>query len=653
MKKLKFLFAVHNHQPLGNFPHVLKMAYERAYWPFLETVSQFPYFKFALHFSGFLWEFISREHQEALELIKKMVAGGQVELLGGAFYEPILAQIPSSDRLGQVNLMTEFLRKNFNTTPTGLWLAERVWEPHLASFLHEAGFRYTLLDEEHFHYARVKNIYGYYITEDEGLTFNIFPIDKKLRYLIPFRSLQEIESYFQKILVSGHETAIIGDDGEKFGIWPGTFDWVYSQGWLKRFLEFIAENQIEMMTFSDYLNQTPPLGRIYLPPASYEEMMEWVLPVEEQKEFLELKSRLKESDKYFLRGGQFQEFSLKYPESHHLRCRQLQVSAEVREYRNEEARLDLYQAQCNDAYWHGVFGGLYLPHLRRAVYQKLIAAELKIPFVSGWKRFDFDLDGQDEWLLRTPTFFVWVKPDLGGSITEIDYRCQEMNLTDVLTRRQEFYHLFSSSTAENAQGKSIHELSRALPPEAQKWLIFDNYRRLSFLDRILPAEITREQYAEIYYRRLENFIQGKFTSWQEEDSLLLEALHITQVNSGLIPLALKKSIRPGNNSLLFAYEIENRGKEEAKLTLTSEWNMAFFEGEYKIKPQKIEFFDGQLSIQAPQSDEIWDFPVKTVSQSEKDFEIITQGISFHIVWRFNLQPKENKIFWLSLNHLLK
>ena len=35
----------------------------------------------------------------------------------------------------------------------------------------------------------------------------------------------------------------------------------------------------------------------------------------------------------------------------------------------------LYRSQCNDAYWHGVFGGLYLNHLREAAYSNLLRAE--------------------------------------------------------------------------------------------------------------------------------------------------------------------------------------------------------------------------------------------------------------------------------------
>lgn len=650
MKKIKFLFGIHNHQPLGNFDHVYQMAFERAYWPFLEKVSHFPRFRFALHFSGFLWEYLEKHSPEALDLIKRMVQTGQVELLGGGFYEPILTQIPERDRLAQINLMNQFLQDKFAYQPSGLWLAERVWEPHLASFLKKAGFDYTLLDEEHFHYAGVKNLHGYYVTEDQGYQFKIFPIDKTLRYYIPFRSLSEIQSYFQKILDLGYDTAIIGDDGEKFGLWPGTYNWVYGQGWLQNFLEFLEQNQVEMPTFKEYLAERTPLGRVYLPPASYEEMMEWVLPPEEQKNFIQLKNSLPLEARRFLRGGQYREFGLKYPESHHLRCRQLLVSTKVSQFEDLEARKDLYQAQCNDAYWHGVFGGLYLPHLRRAVYQKLISAELKIPFVSGWERLDYDLDGEDEFILRSPSFFVWVKPGCGGAVSEIDYRPRSFNLTDVLTRRQEFYHLYSTADSQEGEGKSIHELSRTLPSEASQCLVFDKYRRLSFLERILTENLTREEYEKIYFKEIGFLVEKPFQFSLEDDLLTMERSALVSFAEGSFNLIVRKRIRPGLRALLFIYEIENQSQQSVNLTFTSEWNLAFFENQYRLQLDRVEFFDGELWLEAPEAEMIWDFPVKTVSQSEKDFEIITQGISFHPVWRLRLKEGEKKVLFLILQH---
>jgi len=648
MKNIVFLFAVHNHQPLGNFVSVFDLAYEQAYWPFLKTVSQFPRFRFALHFSGFLWEYLENKHPESLELIQNMKQTGQVELLGGGFYEPVLAQIPEPDRAVQLKLMEDFLSEHFHCRPSGLWLAERVWEPHLASFLNQAGYEFTLLDEEHFHYAGVKSIHGYYITEDEGLTFNIFPIDKTLRYYIPFRSLPELETYFNQINESGQDTAIIGDDGEKFGLWPGTHNWVYQEKWLEKFLHFLEEKEIEMMTFSDYLKTRPALDRVYLPPASYEEMMEWVLPPREQKTFIELKASLPTEMKRFLRGGQFREFGLKYYESHHLRCRQIQVSREVNRQDDKIARQELYQAQCNDAYWHGVFGGLYLPHLRRAVYQKLVSAWSRLNISQGWKQEDFDLDGRPEFFLQHQPFCLWFKPDRGGAITELDYLPGKTNLTDTLTRRLEFYHLHSTTQDQSDKGKSIHELSRALSDEVKRWLKFDNYQKFSFLERVYPPGLRQEAYEQDYANSPGPFIEHPFQAGIEGKTLVAERCSEAKCGEITARIKLQKKIIPVSDGLVFEYEIENLEKGALELVFISEWNLALFENDFYLEKDRIIFHQNQLELKADGAAEIWEFPVRTVSQSEKDFEIITQGFSFHFVWPLVIEPNGQQLLALRL-----
>ena len=49
----------------------------------------------------------------------------------------------------------------------------------------------------------------------------------------------------------------------------------------------------------------------------------------------------------------------------------------------EVARQELYRGQCNCPYWHGSFGGLYLPHLRNAIYRSLIAADNALDDAEG------------------------------------------------------------------------------------------------------------------------------------------------------------------------------------------------------------------------------------------------------------------------------
>jgi len=193
VKKIAFLFGVHIHQPVGNFGWVLEEAYENCYLPFLKKVSEYPFFKFAMHISGPLLDWIEQERSEFIDRLGKLVQSGRIEMLGGGYYEPILAAIPKEDARGQIALMSDRIEKLFGVRPQGLWLAERIWDPRIPSLMKGTGIRYTIVDDTHFVYAGVSedSIGGYFITEDLGNPLCIFPISKTLRYSIPFKLPEE------------------------------------------------------------------------------------------------------------------------------------------------------------------------------------------------------------------------------------------------------------------------------------------------------------------------------------------------------------------------------------------------------------------------------------------------------------------------------
>ena len=331
------------------------------------------------------------------------------------------------------------------------------------------GLKYTIVDESHFRYAGFseEDIFGYYVTECEGFTLSLFPINKRLRYAIPFRPPEEtLETLRFYATDSGHLAVTYADDGEKFGIWPGTYRWVYEEEWLEKFIVALEKNQewVRMLTFSEYLEKLPPQGRAYLPPASYDEMMEWALPPLSALAFEDMVEELKREGRYekygpYLRGGVWENFLVKYSESNHLHKKMLQVSQKVHRALARRNRISgekitpppalqaLWKGQDSCAYWHGLFGGLYLNYLRHAVYQNLITAErlAEIREHGGGKYLhheilDFDKDLHPEILVATSDLGAIFKPDYGGALIELDYRPKRFNLTNVLTRRPEAYH---------------------------------------------------------------------------------------------------------------------------------------------------------------------------------------------------------------------
>ena len=636
MNPLRFLFAVHCHQPVGNFGHVFEKAFDDCYEPFLNEVARHPAFKFALHFSGPLWEHMEKRRKECGALIKELTGRGQIELLGGGFYEPILCVIPEEDRIGQVRMMNRYIEENFGVTPKGAWLTERVWEPNLPKSLSRAGIEYTLLDEEHFRYAGVKDIHTSYATEDEGYPLRVFPIDKKLRYLIPFRPLGEIEAYLEDIRERGG-IAVLGDDGEKFGLWPGTKSWVYEEGWLENFLRFIEEKEVRTMTFSEYAAAEPPGGKVYLPPASYEEMMEWVLEPADLRTFKKLKKGSPDEARRFLRGGFFRDFFLKYPESNHLHKRMLLTSKKVRASGSESAATELYKAQGNDPFWHGVFGGLYLPHLRETAYRHLIEAEKRMPAETGWRMEDYDQDGRTEGIHFGDRFNLIVKPSFGGGIVEIDYKPLSRNLSDVLSRRPEAYH--KAPEEGSGEGKSIHELRKKLPEGAEDLLRYDWHPRYSCLDHFLHPATRPEDFRRVDFGEQGDFINREYSYVVEGPSLRMERDGSVWAEGKKRSITVRKRITPGPGVITVEYEVENREGEPVSLVFAPEWNLYASEGDLVVSGREAKLLEENLSLQAPGAEELWTFPLRTLSQSEEGYDIIHQGFCLLPVWRVHLSGK--------------
>ncbi len=328
-----------------------------------------------------------------------MVESGQLEMISGGYFEPILSVIPANDQQAQIAMLSQKIRELFHTEPRGMWLAERVWEQPLASVLQKAGMQYVLLDDTHFLSAglREENLTGYYLTEDAGKTLAIFPISKALRYAMPFQPVDEtIRILRDAASERGDNIVTFADDGEKFGVWPGTFDAVYSGGWLEEFLRKISEH-------SDWITLLPPgevlkrgvgqRGRMYLPTSSYAEMMQWSLPTVEAsrsyENFLHALEEVRKTpsfpwadalDHSFVQGGYWRNFFVKYPEGNHLHKHTLRTSARIQTLTEAgidttDAHRELRGAQCNDPYWHGVFGGIYLSNLRHANYTALVKAD--------------------------------------------------------------------------------------------------------------------------------------------------------------------------------------------------------------------------------------------------------------------------------------
>jgi alpha-amylase len=204
--------------------------------------------------------------------------------------------------------------------------------------------------------------------------------------------------------------------------------------------------------FGEYRASAPTRGVTYLPTTSYIEMGEWSLPAARADTFADLVAQEKaagrwDAHKPFLRGAIWRNFLSRYPEANWMHKRMTALSARldaIPSVRRPPGAHDLlHRAQANDAYWHGLFGGLYLPHLRRAVWNAIAALEHALDAVAARpaiESVDADLDGVDETFVRSASLQAVIRHDADAALIELTHYPLAHNFGDTLTRQREHYH---------------------------------------------------------------------------------------------------------------------------------------------------------------------------------------------------------------------
>jgi alpha-amylase len=688
--QIRLVLALHNHQPVGNFDGVFEAAYHDSYAPFLDVLEQYPEIPVSLHTSGSLLDWIAERHPEYIDRLRGFVERGQIEIIGGPYFEPILACIPGRDRVGQIRAYSQHLERTFGGRVRGMWVPERVWEQSFTADITAAGIEYTIVDDFHFKGAGLAadRLYGYYFTEDEGRLLKIFPGSERLRYTIPFQDPQETINYLRGIAERFPNSVVaFGDDGEKFGTWPGTKDHVYRDGWLRRFLDALMANRdwLKVATLAEAVDCVAPLGRVYLPDSSYREMTEWALPTEQQILYHDLVHR-KEHDpdwpqlKQFVRGGFWRNFLTKYAESNEMYCRMREVSDRLDELSGtpaarerpdllNQARMELYRGQCNCPYWHGAFGGLYLPHLRNAIYRHLIAADNLLEELSGrtgrWVHVDvrdYNLDARKEVRLASNALVAYLAPARGGHLYELDVRSIRHNLLATLNRRPEAYHqkVLRGEQTQEGQAVSIHDLVKFKQPDLDKKLCYDQWPRKMLVDHWLRPGVSAEEFQR-GEGEIGDFVKGVYDARLRQSSRRVEAIlsregrcgehrvRITKtialdVASGsLLEIQYELSQLPPGASCRFAVEFnfaglaagaddryfyngggQQLGRLESVLSLDSADRIGLVD----------EWLGIDTALDLSQPARVWTFPIQTVSTSESGFELVHQSSVVVPHWEF-------------------
>ncbi|HSL34793.1 MAG TPA: alpha-amylase/4-alpha-glucanotransferase domain-containing protein [Candidatus Limnocylindrales bacterium] len=689
--RISLALTLHNHQPVGNFGWVIAETYERAYLPMLEALERHPGVRLALHYTGPLLAWLRAERPAFLDRLGALVERDQVEIVGGGWYEPVLAALPERDRVGQLLRMADELEAQFGRRPRGAWLAERVWEPDLPTSLVTAGYGWTVLDDAHFRAAAIPEeaLWGPYTTDDQGKVLTVFGTEQGLRYRIPFSDVDDLIGYLRDHATEGGErVGTMGDDGEKFGGWPTTYEHCWGRtAWVEHFFSALEANRdwLTTVTPSTWLDGHWPVGRVYLPTGSYAEMGEWALPADESRAFAEALHDAREAGRpeaRWLRGAIWRNFQVKYREVNALHKQMLRASDLVDAMPPGSTRdlaLDhLFAGQSNDCYWHGLFGGIYLPDLRVSALRNLIAAEDLALRSSGRPApsgvlVDLDLDGRDEALLATDGEIVGIKLDEGAGIGRWDLRAARHPLASVMRRRPEAYHAKvraheaagdnhgGDGVADASAPASIHDIVTTKQAGLSALLQYDSYERRSGLVRLLPVSTTA---ADVAAGTAVDLSPSLTAAWTLE---AIAADHVTASLAG-DGIGLRKTVRVGGGrldpSLAVEVEVVNTSAGRLDALLGIEFAIMLLGGGHN--PAAWHEIDGRrlahderaeaasvgrlgsgndqigvaLETRLDSPVTAWISPIESVSNSEGGFEAVYQGSCVVLLRPISLAPGE-------------
>ncbi|MBD3228465.1 MAG: DUF1926 domain-containing protein [Candidatus Lokiarchaeota archaeon] len=694
VRKLNFSIVFHFHQPVDNFDHVIENAYEKSYLPLLEVIKAHPKIKVGLHYTGSLLEWLVEKHPEYIDMIKELNDNDQIEILSGGFYEPILAVIPDEDKLGQINLLKNFISENFGTKSYGFWLAERIWEPHLPRILELADLKYILIDDFHLKangLSQEETFYPY-ITEEQGSKVTVVPINEQLRYLTPWKMAEKSLEYLSQFpSEKGDRIITLIDDAEKMGVWPAgdrtTYDICFGKGydgtpWLEKFFNLLEEaDWLNVITIKEYLDKFKPKGLVYMPTASYDKMSYWVLPTNARKKVENLiKKARKDEIPYskdileFVKGGFWRGFLKKYHESNAMHKKMLYVRDKLKLVENlhgftssgkqikaiKNAWRELYKGQGNDPYWHGQFGGIYFGFMRQSIYHHLIHAEkilenimqsYKQPITPSIRTNDIDFDGRNEILMETKNLNVYISSFHGGSIFEIDEKGKQQNILNVLQRRKEAYH------------------------EEKLKLPYDRWRKYAFMDHFTIEKINFENLINDSYEECGDFVDSQYKYDIEQDAQILKAnlwkIGFIKIDNQEHELKIKKEYELSEDKpeINIRNSFKNLNNEEIKIKFITEipFYLSGDTAKIHIKTEELDFpldenkkFSASkidilaedlnlgIKIKFDEENTIFKYDLYTFISTDGSKDSIYQGTSLTIVKDLRLIPNEKINFNIQL-----
>ncbi len=140
-EKTPVLFILHAYQPITQSKEILERIIGKCYKPFFEMLLENPSVKISLNIAGCLLEKLTMEYPEIIKLIEKAKDNNQIELMGSAFYHPILPLTRPEDQSYQIQKQNIAVSGIFGTIPKAFFPPELALNSENIPLIIDEGFK--------------------------------------------------------------------------------------------------------------------------------------------------------------------------------------------------------------------------------------------------------------------------------------------------------------------------------------------------------------------------------------------------------------------------------------------------------------------------------------------------------------------------------
>ena len=392
--------------------------------------------RFSVSLSGPLLSWIDHEHAEFTQLLSKLVARKQTELLGGGYYNPIFPLIFPQDRTGQIEMMTSEIRSSVGKRPRGMTVFNSVWDNNLVPCFQSCGMEYVLLDSSLI--PKERQSYLPLLVTEQGKSLTVLAVSREFipnMLIAPreyLRNLFDTINYLTKddafsLLTEERVVAIKIDESQ--------FMKLYESKWFEKLFAVAEENFSESVRItlpSEYLHREQTRIPSYILPGIQSDVAKWA-----RKPYEETVGNQAAQATIF-------NFLLTYNQNKALYDRMLYISLLIGQCKGDKtrkkaAREKLWIAQSGEAYICDPDGVFANNAVRQHAYRNLTEAEKLVReaqnggFVETVSSYDYNGDGFNEYICAMKQYNACLSVQ-GAQISELDIIHNTGNYADSPSR---------------------------------------------------------------------------------------------------------------------------------------------------------------------------------------------------------------------------